>query len=91
LVEKAGLQNSIIIADGGCYGRCDFGPNVFLQGPVEDDALWQELCAQPSGPHDQRVPGFVYRGVYPSEAKSIFESHCLHDIPFDPLLEKETQ
>lgn len=91
LVKKHDMEHAICVADGGCYGRCDFGPNVFLQGPVEDEQLWKELCAEPSGPHDKRVPGFVYRGVYPFQAKSIFESHCLHNTPLEDLLEQQKE
>ncbi|OGQ22785.1 MAG: hypothetical protein A3I05_01865 [Deltaproteobacteria bacterium RIFCSPLOWO2_02_FULL_44_10] len=89
LVQKKGLSKDILVADGGCYGRCTKGPNVLVIGPISEEEFStyreQNLMPGPDGPKTQ-----MYNEVTANDCRELFEQHCIANKLFEPLAEKET-
>lgn len=76
LVCKRGLENNIVIDDGGCYGRCKIGPNIFIFGPISE--LQWDTIRVPGVKMDDSIPFQIYTGVSPNDCAELLEEHCLH-------------
>lgn len=87
LVQKQNLADRIVVDDGGCYGRCTIGPNVFIIGPIPDD-LWDAYRTSNISLPGDGPPRQIYVGVSPNDCKELLESHCLKGIVVSRLAEK---
>ncbi len=83
-VADRGLGARCLIAWGGCYGMCAFGPNLVVR------------VQEASGPADSlssadfRLVGeageYLYPGMDPARARAIVEEHVGRDRPVSALL-----
>jgi (2Fe-2S) ferredoxin len=83
-VAAQGLQNRCLVARGGCYGMCAFGPNVIVR--VHDPATPPD----PLSPGDFMLLGVAgelhYSGLAPEQMSRLIAEHVGEDRPVEDWL-----
>ena len=87
LIRQHGLEDTIVLEEGGCYGRCKIGPNVVILGPVSEEK-WELVKNAKEQLENLACPSQIYNGVYPDEVRTLFESHCLNGKVLTKLAEQ---
>lgn len=72
LVRKQHLGDRVCVGDGGCYGHCKIGPNVYIIGPIPDDQ-WEEYRTRDFLPGDDGPPKRIYNGVSLSDCLELLK------------------
>ena len=72
LIRRENLQKQILLAEGGCYGYCELGPNVLVLGPLSEEN-WQKFTQNDEEFMDSSIPSQFFHGIMPNQCAELLK------------------